>query len=911
MRSWYSSEIAKGAMLGVIAFVLVSSSIPVPTVKAATAPYFTITLIAPTSNPQRRQWAAIIQNSLASANIDAHLTYVSFTFDLGVLFGCSNGCPAKDFAHGGWDAAFVGNSPTTTLPDFGTQSVVGYRNEGPGDIPPVGGNEYFWKNTTYNALADDYNTNFNVAQRLVDAQKMVSIAVAERPGIIIYYPQTIWAWSSGFKSWGTDNAVSQITGGIDFQHWSTGSVTSINVGLTGTLDAVNPLPTSSQNSFYDRYLAGFPYGAEWAVTQEADARGIGVYYNALATSITSSPDHLTWTESFKAHTFQDGVAVTADDYVFDQMSASRVDVGSTSVGANQALLGIQNEFHFLNGTVDYVNNGTYFHGVANKPATWAPNSVWTALNSTTFKFTMPSAYPLTNPLLTGIPAMPMHIYEKVPAATWASSFLAGYTGSSGGLSNNHVTVTWSTARYGGNGSYAWVYGPVGDGPYTYRGYDPVSQTGTLTKWPGYWNATGLQSLGEFTATTIHVQTILAKDAAIAAFGNKQVNFLDAQYTFNPQDANVLKGLGATIAAPADPSNGWQEMPLNNNAPIWGTGVGTPLGQSNPAKAAFAARMVREAFSYLVPRQLIINSLTGGLGLPGITQFNPGFGVFTAGDIYKPGTKADPYDPVAAASFLAAAGYATGVPPPTPGQTIVLPTTTINIPGSNIAVPNFFVGNSFTLSGIYQPVNTASQLKFGGFAIVLEQSVDQATTWQPVSGTYTNVGGYYTMTFTPTVNGTVWYRLFFSGVPVSYVNSIAYGSPASIEAVTPPTAPKAFWQNVTATSYGPVSKLNIGSFAQVIGLLASGAQVQTLGTQLQNALNTLTSATQASLNTLQTAQSTTNAQVATVQASVNTLNTNVSNLQSQVSTLQNIAYAALAVAVVLGLLAIGLGMRKRS
>jgi len=353
------------------------------------------------------------------------------------------------------------------------------------------------------------------------------------------------------------------------------------------------------------------------------------------------------------------------------------------------------------------------------------------------------------------------------------------------------------------------------------------------------------------------------------------------------------------------------MPLNNNQPIFGTGVGTPLGQSNPAKASVAARNVRAALSYLVPRQLIINNLLGGLAIPGITQFNPGFGVFTPGDIYKPGVKADPYDPVAAAGFLAAAGYATGVPPPTPGITISLPTTTISIPGSNVAIPSFLQGNSFTLSGIYQPVNTAAELKAGGFGIVLEQSVDAGTTWQPVSDTFTNVGGFFTMTYTPTVNGTVWYRLFFSAVPVSYLNGIAYGSPASIEAVTPPTQTlKSFWQNATTTSYSPVSKLNIGTFAQVVGLLASGAQVQSLGTQLQNALNALTSATQASLNTLQTAQSTSNGQVSAVQASVNTLNTNVSNLQSQVSTLQNIAYAALAVAVVLGLLAIGLTMRKR-
>jgi hypothetical protein len=167
-----SNDTLKGVVLGLFAFVLVSSSMPLSTVTvhAATTPYFTMTLIAPTSNPLRRQWAAIIQNSYVSANIDAKLIYVSFSQMLGILLGCANGCPAKTFAQGGWDATFVGNGGGTSLPDFGTQNVAFYRNEGPGDVPPNGQNYYFFKNATFNSLADDYNTNFNVQQRLADAQ---------------------------------------------------------------------------------------------------------------------------------------------------------------------------------------------------------------------------------------------------------------------------------------------------------------------------------------------------------------------------------------------------------------------------------------------------------------------------------------------------------------------------------------------------------------------------------------------------------------------------------------------------------------------------------------------------------------------------------------------------------------------
>ena len=841
-----SNDTLKGAVLGLFAFVLISSSMPLSTVTvhAATGPYFTMTLIAPTSNPQRRQWAAIIQNSYESANIDAKLIYVSFSQMLSILLGCANGCPAKTFANGGWDATFVGNGGGTSLPDFGTQNVAFYRNEGPGDVPPNGQNYYFFKNATFNSLADDYNTNFNVAARLTDAQKMVAIASQERPGIIIEYPLNVYAYSSVFKPW---NIVSTGTGpsatapltssaeGLDYQHWNTGSVSAINVAVTGNLDNFNQLPTAAQNSIYDRYI----WGSISDPLEQVDARGVGIYFNALATSITPSTDHKTYTVNFKAHNFQDGVPVTSDDYLFTTMSQMRLDVGWVGGGTLQGLLGNNGaafaEFHYQNGTVRYVGNGTYS---MTKPTPWTPTTVWTATGATSFTFTLPTPYILTDPLITSGGAIPMHIYEKVKASTWATSFLSGFTGSSGGLSNTAVTVTWNTARYGGNGSYAYVYGPIGDGPYMYRGYDPVSQTATLTKWSGYWNATGLQSMGEFTATTVHVQSILAKDAAIAAFGNKQVNFLDTNYTFNPQDIAALQALGATVVKVADPANGWQEMPLNDNAPIWGTGAGTPAGSAAGATAATqaaAARNVRKALSYLVPRTDIINNLLGGLGVAGITQYYPTAGVVKGGDIYN-GITADPYNPTLAASYLAAAGYNTGVAPPTPGQGVPsVPPITINIPGnttlkippSNVTIPSFFQGNSFTLSGLYQPVPTASELKYGGFAVVLEQSIDGGTTWQAVSTTNANVGGYYTLTYTPTVTGNVWYRLFFSGVPVSYVNAQGYGSPESIEAVTPPTDAcpstppaavttcKATWGNVTDTSYGTTSKLSIGTLGDVV------------------------------------------------------------------------------------------------
>jgi ABC-type transport system substrate-binding protein len=60
------------------------------------------------------------------------------------------------------------------------------------------------------------------------------------------------------------------------------------------------------------------------------------------------------------------------------------------------------------------------------------------------------------------------------------------------------------------------------------------------------------------------------------------------------------------------------MGFNMQHPIWGTGVDTPLGQSDPTQAAAAATHVRRALDYLVPKDAIIKNLLNGYGSYGIT-----------------------------------------------------------------------------------------------------------------------------------------------------------------------------------------------------------------------------------------------------------------------------------------------------
>jgi peptide/nickel transport system substrate-binding protein len=96
-------------------------------------------------------------------------------------------------------------------------------------------------------------------------------------------------------------------------------------------------------------------------------------------------------------------------------------------------------------------------------------------------------------------------------------------------------------------------------------------------------------------------------------------------------------------------------------PILGTGVATPYAQQhsgNATAAADAARWIRQAISYAVPRDQIVNSLLHGYGAPAVTM--PIIGDYRTKTAVTDGFNTDlapyPYDLTKAAQLLAMAGY---------------------------------------------------------------------------------------------------------------------------------------------------------------------------------------------------------------------------------------------------------------
>ena len=111
------------------------------------------------------------------------------------------------------------------------------------------------------------------------------------------------------------------------------------------------------------------------------------------------------------------------------------------------------------------------------------------------------------------------------------------------------------------------------------------------------------------------------------------------------------------------------MGVNMDHPILGTGSATPYAQAHPGNAtaaAIAARWIRQAISYVTPRDNIISQLLNGYGLPSITT--PVVGNYKTGFALTQGfnTALQPYayNLTTAANLLQQAGYT-----PTSGSSI--------------------------------------------------------------------------------------------------------------------------------------------------------------------------------------------------------------------------------------------------
>lgn len=206
------------------------------------------------------------------------------------------------------------------------------------------------------------------------------------------------------------------------------------------------------------------------------------------------------------------------------------------------------------------------------------NESITVLDDHTVKFELKEPYAFAESLL-GYDLVPKHIWESIPVGDWDSQ-----------------SVEWAK-----NDPSKFV----GTGPFTLKDYDPTNGIINLEKNPHFDDVPGLE---EPILDEVFVEYYANKEGAISALAAGTIDMISAYFGISFEDMEGVANADIDIAA----SPAWQEMMLNMEHPIIGTGdaAATPGAES--------AKHIRKAISHMVPRETIIEEILNGYGEPGVT-----------------------------------------------------------------------------------------------------------------------------------------------------------------------------------------------------------------------------------------------------------------------------------------------------
>jgi len=468
-------------------------------------------------------------------------------------------------------------------------------------VPP-GQNYYNWINDENDRLCDLISQTVDEEERLGYVKEWQQLAYQENPSLTIEYDEEVVVY----------DPTALVGDPLEILHypcWPRAAEWQLNPSTTQdtiVIAQTGPCPEEGMmdlvsTSYYD--LTG--YGNVYDPLVYRENLETFALIPGLALSWDVAADDKTWTVNLRqGATFHDGVEFTADDVVFTYTAAQSDGLASQYGGFLKQIIG---------GAENVVKVDDY-----------------------TVQFNLPETYAYFPEVILNTFMLPKHVLENIPYDQWRSNTFNTCEGS---YESNGMTFS----------------GPIGTGPYMYGGYDPATSSNTFVRNDNYWNAGALASRGVFGIQYLVVVEIEDSDPAITALKNGEVDVLDSQYHLQTKLSSIEDSWGKTVTYDAF---GVQELGVNMLHPILGTGVDTPLGQQDPSRAAEAARYVRQALSHLIPRQDIIDTILDGYGAPGVTT---AITKVTAG--YDNNLAPYSYDLEMAKSLLAAAGYDTGVPPP--------------------------------------------------------------------------------------------------------------------------------------------------------------------------------------------------------------------------------------------------------
>ncbi|MDH5450983.1 MAG: ABC transporter substrate-binding protein [Candidatus Bathyarchaeota archaeon] len=591
----------------IFCLLLLVSTFSIPAIMPARGQeeLFHVTLMVPQPNPARQAWSLIIQSNLKTIGIDAGRVVL----DWGTIYDRALEPPVdvvgKTYDEGGFDMLFVGYALTMDPDPFAIFDSS--------QFSPTGQNYYLWNDSENDRLGQLIKETVDETTRLGYVGEWQLLAHEEVPVATLLYTEEVVGFDPTALLEGPFTR-------FNYPCWPEVERWELNASTTQTKFVVaqtGPCPEQGltpwlTTSYYD--LTAWVEVFDGLTERNSTASTLHV--PALAESWEVAADDKTWTVNLRQGvTWHDGVKFNATDVKFTYEAAMSPELASPVGAFVEAII----------GSVDNIE----------------------IVDEYTVRFHLPEVYAYFPTFLNNEEGysmiLPWHVLKDVPYADWRT-----HTFNTGEGSYDVDTPS---------GTYT-AYGPIGNGPYVYMGYDPLTFTNHMVRYDNYWANDTLWDAGLFQVEEYFVQWIEGSDAAIAALKAGDVDVLDSQYHLETKLGSIEAPWGDYVSYEAF---GVQELGFNMEHPVLGTGVDTPLGQEDPTRAAEAAKYVRQAISNLIPRQDIIDVLLNGFGTPGRTNV---ICTLTAG--YDPTIVPYAFNTTGARELLELAGYFPPAEEPEPG-----------------------------------------------------------------------------------------------------------------------------------------------------------------------------------------------------------------------------------------------------
>lgn len=359
------------------------------TTQLTSIPYFKITLIVPTTNTDRSQWAGITANSLNQVGIDARLIWWNWDIIMPRIFLDPIGT-GLNYEQGGYDCFFVGYdaSPDPEYKSYYDKNEFPTSNTNNNwfwieDGPATSG---IWTPTAYpniTALWTDIYAELDSTKRASMLKEYQQWYYDHVPSCIIRQEADLWGLDTNLEGFDLFHGIQQ-----QICNW-TGIGSSVTIAQPGDYVDFNP---SISNSYYDQI---FHSNTHVSLARRRGNYNLTHVYPWLAENWTCSTDLKTWTVNIRqGNKWSDGEDVDADDVVFSYHIVLNATTAAPGRGSLYNIIGNHTD---SNGDYDCVKKGVNDYQVI---------------------FTLPEVYAYVETVLFNIAILPEHQMSIISPSNW-------------------------------------------------------------------------------------------------------------------------------------------------------------------------------------------------------------------------------------------------------------------------------------------------------------------------------------------------------------------------------------------------------------------------------------------------------------------------------------------------------------